>query len=253
MSMFDSILGQVLTAEAELYRACSRLRAGTDDEALHDLRIQLRRLRSLLRPLRTINAVARLDDSVAQLARLTSPVRDLEVLLGELERTGHAESAASRRDNLLAAYRQVLQSDELATLFAELDAWPGSFQFERLSGHTHKLKKRVRQRLNKQIRRLTDALANQHFDRHELRVLTKRTRYMLDAYPRQASVAKAVIASLKALQSALGTWHDLHQWCLKADAEPDLRPLFADWQQGSESALLDAEAEIVRLRTLLDA
>lgn len=253
MSMFDVILGQVLTAEAALYRACLRLRAGSDGEALHDLRIQLRRLRSLLRPLRTIGAAARLDSTVAQLARLTSPVRDLEVLIGELERTGHVELAAGRRAKLATAYGLVLRSDELANLFAELDAWPGSFQLERLSGHARKLKKRVSRRLDKQIKRLTDALADQHFDRHALRILTKRTRYMLDAYPAQSSAAKAVVSSLKTLQAALGTWHDLHQWCLKADAEPDLKSLLPEWQRGSICALKDAEAEIIRLRKLLKA
>ena len=253
MSMFDVILGQVLTAEAALYQACSRLRAGSDEEALHDLRIQLRRLRSLLRPLRTITAVERLDVAVAQLARLTSPVRDLEVLIGELERKGHVELAAGRRAKLAAAYGQVLRSDELANLFAELDAWPGSFQLERLFGRARKLKKRVRQRLDKQIERLAGALADPQFDRHALRILTKRTRYMLDAYPRQSSAPKAVVASLKALQAALGSWHDLHQWCLKADAEPDLQPLLAEWQRASSGALRDAEAEIIRLRQLLEA
>lgn len=253
MSMFDVVLGQVLTGEVALYHACARLRAGGDSEALHDLRIQLRRLRSLLRPLRNIRAVQQLDSAVAALARLTSPIRDLEVLIGELEHKGYADLAAGRRAKLAAAHGQVLRSDELAVLLAELDAWPGSFQFARLGGHAGKLKKRIKRQLNKQIRRLTDALGDQQYDRHALRILAKRTRYMLDAYPRQSQAAKPAVSSLKALQAALGTWHDLYQWCLQAEAEPDLQPLAPHWQQAAGCALQDAEAEVIRLRKLLGA
>ena len=48
----DSLLENLVQLQVRL-RACrERLRAGTDSEGLHDLRIALRRLRSLLRPLR---------------------------------------------------------------------------------------------------------------------------------------------------------------------------------------------------------
>lgn len=124
-SLFDSILAQVLTLEISLYHARLRLRAGTDDEALHDLRIQLRRLRSLLRPLRRIASVASLERAAALLGKLTTPVRDLEVLIGELQSRGYGELAARRRARLQRAYGRILHSRELPALFAALDDWPG--------------------------------------------------------------------------------------------------------------------------------
>src|SRR5690606_5538936 len=52
MSRFEGgLLRQVLGLQVRLYACCARLSAGTDSEALHDLRIALRRLASLLRPL----------------------------------------------------------------------------------------------------------------------------------------------------------------------------------------------------------
>lgn len=49
-AMLDDLIAQVLTLEIKLLSCRARLEAGTDGEALHDLRINTRRLRSLLRP-----------------------------------------------------------------------------------------------------------------------------------------------------------------------------------------------------------
>jgi len=248
MSMFDEILEQVLKAEIALYHARCRLQASTDGEALHDLRIQLRRLRSLLRPLRKIDSVGRLDSAAAAVGNLTVPVRDLEVLINELEQKGYRELAASRRAALRTSVERVLQSRALAILFAELDEWPRSFRAERMAGKARNLGKLISKRLDRQVQQLAQALGDPKYDRHKLRILAKHARYMIDAYPRQAAVSQQAVRSLKTVLSALGTWHDLSQWCLKAASERDLQPLLAGWQKASISALQDAEAEILRLR-----
>jgi CHAD domain-containing protein len=249
--MFDRVVSHVLKAQVALYHACTRLRARTDGEALHDLRIKLRRLRSLLRPLRGIDSVERLDSVIAQLGKLTTPVRDLEVLVDELESKHYSELAAVRRSKLAAAYDRVLRSRTLAMLFEELDEWPASFRLEQVAGDAQKLGKKVTRRLERQISRLTEALGETGGDRHKLRILAKHTRYMIEAYPQQSGVNPEVMRSLKTVLSALGAWHDLFQWCLKAGTEKDLQPLLPQWQQASVSALRDAEGEIIRLRCLL--
>ncbi|WP_406822953.1 CHAD domain-containing protein [Pseudomonas corrugata] len=43
------------------YQACARLEARTNPETLHDLRIAVRRLRSLVRPFRTMPEVVTLN------------------------------------------------------------------------------------------------------------------------------------------------------------------------------------------------
>lgn len=253
MSMFHTVLAQVLRIEIALLHACLRLQAEVDTEALHDLRIQLRRLRSLLLPLRKIDTVARLDKAAAQLGKLTAPVRDVEVLASALEHAGYDELAAPRRATLQQAYGRILQSTALAQLFAELDEWPDLFRMDWIAGDSRNLRKKVSRRLARQMRRLSQALEDPEFDRHKLRILAKHTRYMLDAYPRQSSVAAQVVCSLKTMLAALGTWHDLFQWCLKAETEADLRPLLPGWQRAAASALADAEAEMLRLRYLLES
>lgn len=251
MSMFNTILAQVLRVEIALQHACLRLQAEIDGEALHDLRIELRRLRSLLLPLRKIDTAEHLDNAAAKLAKLTAPIRDVEVLVSELERAGYGELAAPRRAFLQQAYSRILQSPALAHLLSELDEWPELFRQGWVAGDTRNLRKKVTKKLARQINQLNQALEDLEFDRHKLRILAKHTRYMLDAYPRQSNLAPEVVYSLKAVLSALGTWHDLFQWCRKADTELDLQPLLPGWQRTAATALLNAEAEITRLRTLL--
>lgn len=49
-ALVDQLVAQVIGLEVGLLSCQARLAAVTDDEALHDLRTTVRRLRSLLRP-----------------------------------------------------------------------------------------------------------------------------------------------------------------------------------------------------------
>jgi CHAD domain-containing protein len=102
MSFADTIVARVLALAVILYHVQVRLMAGTDEEALHDLRTCLRRLRSLLRPLGKVEGVSALDAAASELARMAGPARDLEVLAKELERCGFVR-AAKMRISFLAA------------------------------------------------------------------------------------------------------------------------------------------------------
>lgn len=82
----EHCLGRVLALQVRLYACQARLADCTDTEALHDLRIALRQLRSLLRPLRGFPAVDVLEQGAAVLGRLSGPLRDREVLVAELAR-----------------------------------------------------------------------------------------------------------------------------------------------------------------------
>lgn len=71
-----------------LYESLARLEARTDSEALHDLRIAVRRIRSSLRPIRSMSHVGALNIAATEVGRLTTPARDLEVMIQELESRG---------------------------------------------------------------------------------------------------------------------------------------------------------------------
>ena len=67
----DEIQQHVVRTQVRLFACRERLQAETDNEALHDLRIAWRQLRSLLRPLTALTACADLQQRAAELGRLT--------------------------------------------------------------------------------------------------------------------------------------------------------------------------------------
>lgn len=244
MSFVDSIVAQVLGLEVGLHHAQVRLACGTDGEALHDLRINLRKLRSLLRPMRRLEAPRALDAAAADVGRLTTPVRDLEVLIVELERQGFPDQARRRRQLLESRHTAVESSATLQHFMAVLDGWPARMRDAEREGELDALRERVRIRLRRQLQRLRQALADPGYDRHALRLLVKRMRYAHEAYPGLSPIPHDAVSALKAVQSALGDWHDHFQWCLRADQEQDLLVLKDRWEIAGAAELKAAEVEL---------
>jgi CHAD domain-containing protein len=253
MPIVDAIIAHVLELEISLYHACARLEAGTDPEALHDLRINVRRLRSLLKPLRGKDGVNDLDDAAAAVGQLTTPVRDLEVLVSELRNRGLSEPAGAREATLSSRYSEIMHSPELQQLFTCLDAWPAGFRAAERDGELRRLDKQLGKFLRRQMLRLQCALADRQHDPHRIRLLVKRNRYAADAYPQHSLISAEAAIALKDMQASLGTWHDRYQWCLKATQEPDLEPLQPQWQSESATALAEAEGKMLALAGLLHA
>lgn len=251
MSFVDALIAQVLKLEIALYHASARLASNTDGEALHDFRINVRRLRSLLKPLRGEDGVAFLDEAAADVGQLTTPVRDLEVLVDELHARGLSEQASARREILHSSYACILESSTLNQFFIRLDEWPSAFRAAESRGELHQLPELVAKRLRKQVVGLQTALGDPEHDPHRLRLLVKRTRYATDAYPQHSPISIEAAVALKAVQSSLGHWHDRYQWCLRANQEPDLDVLRPQWQAEAEAALIQAEEDLRRLAGLL--
>ncbi len=96
---------------------------------------------------------------------------------------------------------------------------------------------RVRKRLRRQWKTLRAELADTTYEHwHPLRLRIKRVRYGLEAYPHDCSIPGSLLAPLKAAQSALGDWHDLEQWLLRCQREPDLAPVREVWTARFELA-----------------
>lgn len=241
--LINEVPQHVLRIQVRVFACRERLLAGTDDEALHDLRIALRQLRSLLRPLAAIPACADLQQRAAELGRLTGPLRDLEVLHGYLREQGLESAAQSRQPLLLQGYNQLLGSAPLAQLLHALDTWPQEWRGAASNGQLSDLQKLIRQRLRKDRKRLTQALLDPAHDRHRLRLLVKRLRYAAEAYPQLAKMSGHTRIQLKQAQSALGDWHDHWQWLLSAEAETDLQPCVPAWREAMQSA--EQQADLV--------
>ncbi len=249
MSEFvDALVARVLLLEINLLASRERMAANTDPEALHDVRIALRKLRSLLRPFRKLIEHDPLVNAAAELGRISSPVRDSEVLLGELRRHAGMEPVIARRQRELPQqYQALLGSAEALRVQRALDLWPGFFRQSVHDAAPEHLKAYVTKKLAKESQRLSEAMADPEHDRHRLRILIKRVRYCADTYPQLVNLPSKHIKALRQAQNALGAWHDRLQWLARAEQEAELAPLVGQWQQELAQAEQRSDVALERL------
>lgn len=224
------LLVQALLRQAT--EALAQLEAGDGDEALHDFRVALRRLRSLARALRPALGRAlrrRHERRLRAVAAATTASRDAEVqlawLAAERARLGPRERRAL---DALAARLEARRQDELGGALAD-----ATRRFRRLEG---RLERRLRKageqaapgqatgsladllagRLEAGTRKLVAALdaVEGPFDvahAHAARIAGKRLRYQLELLrgSDRADGARAV-ELLRELQDLLGELHDAH-------------------------------------------
>jgi len=245
----DDLIAQLLTLQINLYACTERLQARTDSEALHDLRIAVRKLRSLLRPLRGLLNCSRLEQAARAVAQLSGPLRDSEVLLQQLHTCAVPAAQRARQQQLQAGYAQLLRSPQLRELFAALDAWVPACRQAQAAGELRGAGKHSRKRLAKTLQALLRALTLVNVDRHRLRILLKRLRYGAQAYPQLIPLKQRQMCALSAAQSALGDWHDLQQWLMCAQQQKDLQPLAMAWQGSLLACERTCEQRLRQLQT----
>ncbi|PHN62853.1 CHAD domain-containing protein [Pseudomonas viridiflava] len=246
-SMVDHLVAEILALDVKLLACQARLAVSTDSEALHDLRTTVRRLRSVLRPLREFSGAAQLEEAAKAVGQLTTPLRDMQVLAAFLDEQGLTEAARKRHDHLSSACPRVAKSSELTRLLTLIDQFPTMLRMQQRQGLLRGLRKTIEKRMDKQWRKLRTAIAEPGHDRHDLRLLIKRVRYAAEAYPELSHQPKNMQARLKSAQSELGNWHDHLQWLAQAGEQPDLAPCIAGWQIGIVRAERKAEASLKRL------
>lgn len=246
-SRVDHLVAEFVALEVRLLACHARLAASTDSEALHDLRTTVRRLRSVLRPLRGLSGIDQLEDAAKAVGQVTTPLRDMQVLEAFLAKQGLTDAAQRRYDFLRQACPAVVDSTELNRLLGMLDQFPGFVRMQQRQGMLRSLGKRIRKRLDKQWKQLEEAIADPAHDRHRLRLLIKRVRYAAEAYPEFSRTSKKVVGSLKAAQGALGDWHDHLQWLAQAGQQGDLAPCIAGWQLAIVRAERKADKALERL------
>lgn len=249
--MLDHVIAQVLAVQVRLLACQARLAADTDSEALHDLRIATRRLRSLLRPLHELPGVDQLEGAAQALGNLTTPLRDREVLAAQLLEREQFAAAQVRLAHRAQTFASVAQSAELGRLLAIADAFPMFLRAAQREGLIQRLHQRLDKRLEKQWKKLRQALQDPAHDRHRLRLLIKRVRYAAEAYPQLEHAGRRLQRVLKRAQGDLGDWHDRLQWLLAAEQQPDLQPCVAVWRTQLQEAEQHADATLERLQTML--
>lgn len=209
----------------------ARLGTAEDAEALHDFRVGLRRLRSLMRAYRRElgGSVGRKDlGRVRDLARATGESRDLEVqiawLAAERERMEswhrpgvdallahlrERKSAADVRLHREAAKRFPKERKRLAKRLAVYEA---SVSLEQpgegaplsvvLAALVGEAAAELRQRLD-----AARSIEDQE-EAHEARIAAKRLRYLLEPFDHTSPAVRAAVKELKKLQETLGEMHD---------------------------------------------
>jgi len=208
----------------EARAACARLDDRGDPEALHDFRVAVRRLRTLVRAFsdELDNAIPKkLERRVRDLARLTTAGRDAEVQLAWLHEAG------GRRGPGIAWFRTRLE-DRRDRAYDEI---------RRSVPHTFRgLERRLRRRFNGSLAeparrvgpfapalarelRAESAALRQEFANarsasdadavHGARIAVKRMRYLLEPVGDGDVSARSLVERLKRLQTTLGELHDL--------------------------------------------
>ena len=220
---------EIARMRLEAVRA-AQLRLGSDDpQALHDVRVALRRLRSWLKAYRPV-----LDDTVtrksrrafARLAHATNAARDTEVALAWLEAQrelpvaaarGHRElvdrmtdermQSAHAVDEFLAArlpraMRRLERQLGSYWLRVPVDGAPSEPPMHELTARLLRLHAKRFARAVKRARAAHDVGAA-----HRARIAAKRLRYLLEPLDADARAAD-LIGRLTELQDRLGEFHD---------------------------------------------
>lgn len=216
-----------------------------DDNALHQLRVLLRRQRSLLRHVDSNEAKA-LRRALGQLADATNDARDWDTLMdrarGSLRPRDFRRMRRyleERRTVSHACVREMLRSDGWSLAVGKL----GDFIERR--GLSPALDRRydadvaqARREVQRAWRKVQADEDSKHW--HKLRLAIKELRYTFDSVPRDsldAPMSKA-LKHCKRLQEMLGDWHDtvvhvqrVHELArgLDREAEGELHDVVKDW------------------------
>jgi CHAD domain-containing protein/CYTH domain-containing protein len=219
---------------ADAVSARDRLADSTDDEALHDFRVALRRLRTwerAFRPYLRDDLSKKLRRRLRDLARDTGASRDLEVhlawlaeqrrSLGRRQRAGLAWLLSNLRERKEDA-DSVLEDDvdaRFGRLETRLRRALGSYREKvrlrddgravPLPPFAEALAPRVRDgasELHDHLARVQTA-ANER-DGHEARISAKRLRYLLEPVAKSIQGVTEIVDRLKSLQDVLGDLHD---------------------------------------------
>jgi triphosphatase len=214
------------------------LRAARRPEALHQMRVGLRRLRTALKLFEAViadDAYARLDGELKWLTGELDQGRDIDVLIQEsfrpaAQRFHDQPGLAAFGERLLKArtraYDRILatlDTPRYLTLVLDLAAWiengrwarAGEVQFAaRANAPVRDLAEDGLDRLRRQVGRRGKALKRlDPVSRHKLRIRAKRLRYALEffggLYPGRKDQRQAFLATLRGLQDGLGALNDV--------------------------------------------
>ena len=221
--LFDEAAAQILDHKRAILES-------DDWKAPHQIRIGLRRVRSLLKALRGAIDLPMLRkfDAIAQdIARSIGELRDADALMNAIyspvaaaigEHGGLVElkkTLVRHRKAKQATVRSILESERWTKLQLYLALWPRTLNEhdvlqQPISGFARKVLQRTWKKLRKQGRRL-DELSTE--GRHGMRKRLKQLRYLAEFFAPifdKDKVTRRFVARLKELQDVFGYVNDVH-------------------------------------------
>lgn len=225
---FTSVMAQYMA----LLRANEQAVIGSEDpEGIHQFRVTLRRLRSLVRAYRELMdelAYRHLADELRWLQSQFGPARDLDVFIGETMAPIHQrftdlpalpallQVAEQRRQAARHQAHLTLQSARYVRLQLMIYRWLATGTWRRasatasLGGPAVDFAGRLLKKQHKRMRRLGQDGTVPEEQLHELRVAGKKMRYLGDAFRSlyKAKPVRKYHLHLTALQDCLGALND---------------------------------------------
>ncbi len=237
MRFQDAAKPVILARLDDLFTHEAGTREGSDSEDLHDMRVASRRLRAAMDVFTDCfprNAFKPLRKTAAQLTRALGEVRDLDVLIEELQRYRKKlpadervgvddligtlkEERSAARERMIATLDETNQSGFRHRLFALIAHGRGanSRSHKQHAGHAHGTLRAGAQRIC--VVRIADlygfapAIHDEARDEelHQMRIAAKRLRYSLEIF--RVCFGPDIderIADVKAVQEQVGQIHD---------------------------------------------
>lgn len=243
---------------------------GFEVEAIHQARVATRRLGAATLPLKGLlpeRDFKSFRKTLKTLRQILGPHRDTDVLLEHLETLSRSMperlAAVTRLTGVLSRRKKQLQTQTAAEvgvhrMLGKLSVYEDLRESLAELLRDHRLSLTVARRLTEGVEEgleefssLADLLAHQlegaegltGLDPHELRICGKHLRYSLElAVVAGAPLAKSVLQDFKAMQDALGAWHDMLVLSETALHEvTDAKLLHFDPQSASELLRLSAD------------
>lgn len=224
MDAMRTVFFQIFTL---LRKHLSKYASSNDTEALHQIRVNLRKTRSLLKiftPVFDRKTACYFLLNFKKLAELTNQKRDIDVFCEFLQNQKGFESLASELENLSATLAQSvqaeLQSNEASEILRDWEVFlrEGSDFFKGELGDAP-IKKLAAKSMRAQILRLKKSLSNlsettENAQFHKCRIEIKRLRYLSEIFGGGFgfAAAKKCFKKSKILQETFGSLQDADIW-----------------------------------------
>ncbi|MGZ5178819.1 MAG: CHAD domain-containing protein [Burkholderiales bacterium] len=209
------------------------LHGGQADEAVHEMRIAIRKLRTSLQVFEELSVfdqrkVHRLRTSLRQPGRMLGAVRDLDVLLARVDGdeavNAHGDAVmlhaalVRRRSKAWKRLMRELQGKGMREAVAELKRFPKGYWARMNNGsrgprrlRAHDAIGSVIWRRYEEVRAFEEVMpaAASHAQLHEVRIACKHLRYVLEMFDQSEEPQwQPLVATLKEAQSSFGALQD---------------------------------------------